>query len=676
MPLVWVPVGGKSAIAARNRPPAAIAAAAAVPGSPRDRKWKFLEDLSAPVPSFLENLKLVCAAGTGKKFHVIRRELTKALENSPAPGPCTFIARCIDALLRLEDPSDQTLGHLITRSLDELDESFKSDSQDISCSKRVAAKLVKSAMSGDLTLDERLLVRLVTTFGVELSDLAEADQDEEHDCSCMDEKKESSISEARKLGENLVLKLVKGRSYNSAVALLKSFGLEECTGREFLVTMVRDNQVDLAGQWAWHLGPESCRFLVQHCTDRKLFKMAYRLVDRYGMHDEFPEAYHLYKRSSLRKLVSKGLWVFAESIASSDRVLQEYLISLALGRKQHNRAAQFCELFHLDDLDLSSITIEILEEDQVGDYIQLESIVDLDRVVWVDDAEGTKLVTKHLIEAEAIGIDCEWKPVSTKGEQAKVSILQMASKEDAFVLDLLGLSVTAPQALNLCISTLFQSEEIIKLGYAVHNDLEMLAESFPEVDGFRSCKTIIDLQVFPDKLSAGGLSGLTKLTMGGHLDKDVRMTDWNQRPLCKEQLHYAALDAAILPLIHESLCSSHCLKDQGRSRAKSWKYRFKAMVDSSRAAVDQVKNELQELALAAGLPRPIYNTVFSGPDHSRKFSSTVTVAGRIIQGSPASKKKESEVLAAKVAIALIHEGILTTDESVVTSQIENSNGCD
>ncbi|XP_024536563.1 uncharacterized protein LOC112348400 [Selaginella moellendorffii] len=608
MPLVWVPVGGKSAIAARNRPPAAIAAAAAVPGSPRDRKWKFLEDLSAPVPSFLENLKLVCAAGTGKKFHVIRRELTKALENSPAPGPCTFIARCIDALLRLEDPSDQTLGHLITRSLDELDESFKSDSQDISCSKRVAAKLVKSAMSGDLTLDERLLVRLVTTFGVELSDLAESDQDEEHDCSCMDEKKESSISEARKLGENLVLKLVKGRSYNSAVALLKSFGLEECTGREFLVTMVRDNQVDLAGQWAWHLGPESCRFLVQHCTDRKLFKMAYRLVDRYGMHDEFPEAYHLYKRSSLRKLVSKGLWVFAESIASSDRVLQEYLISLALGRKQHNRAAQLCELFHLDDLDLSSITIEILEEDPVGDYIQLESIVDLDRVVWVDDAEGTKLVTKHLIEAEAIGIDCEWKPVSTKGEQAKVSILQMASKEDAFVLDLLGLSVTAPQALNLCISTLFQSEEIIKLGYAVHNDLEMLAESFPEVDGFRSCKTIIDLQVFPDKLSAGGLSGLTKLTMGGHLDKDVRMTDWNRRPLCKEQ--------------------------------------------------DQVKNELQELALAAGLPRPIYNTVFSGPDHSRKFSSTVTVAGRIIQGGPASKKKDSEVSAAKVAIALIHEGMI------------------
>ena len=44
-------------------------------------------------------------------------------------------------------------------------------------------------------------------------------------------------------------------------------------------------------------------------------------------------------------------------------------------------------------------------------------------------------------------------------------------------------------------------------------------------------------------------------TIGQRLDKTEQCSDWGRRPLRREQLLYAALDALILILVHDSLVS-------------------------------------------------------------------------------------------------------------------------
>lgn len=48
-----------------------------------------------------------------------------------------------------------------------------------------------------------------------------------------------------------------------------------------------------------------------------------------------------------------------------------------------------------------------------------------------------------------------------------------------------------------------------------------------------------------------GLSLLAEKICGKPLDKSVRMSNWNRRPLSEDQLQYAALDAHVLLVIHD-----------------------------------------------------------------------------------------------------------------------------
>jgi ribonuclease D len=70
-------------------------------------------------------------------------------------------------------------------------------------------------------------------------------------------------------------------------------------------------------------------------------------------------------------------------------------------------------------------------------------------------------------------------------------------------------------------------------------------------------KNHIDVQkvfkgTFPiDKLS--GLSHIALTITGKEISKYEQISNWNLRPLRKAQLHYAAMDVAILILVYDGL---------------------------------------------------------------------------------------------------------------------------
>ncbi|MGZ8804576.1 MAG: ribonuclease III [Microbacterium sp.] len=69
--------------------------------------------------------------------------------------------------------------------------------------------------------------------------------------------------------------------------------------------------------------------------------------------------------------------------------------------------------------------------------------------------------------------------------------------------------------------------------------------------------------------------------------------------------------------------------------------------DRHGAAVDP-KTTLQELASRSGATAPVYEVTSTGPDHSRVFTATVTVADFSAQGT-GSSKKQAEMAAALLA---------------------------
>ncbi len=74
----------------------------------------------------------------------------------------------------------------------------------------------------------------------------------------------------------------------------------------------------------------------------------------------------------------------------------------------------------------------------------------------------------------------------------------------------------------------------------------------------------------------------------------------------------------------------------------------------SPSQIKDPKSLLQEKAQSQNLGTPIYKTVSSsGPDHARKFSVAVTIAGRQVAIGEGTSKQRAEAAAAKSALSMI-----------------------
>lgn len=512
-----------------------------------------LADLStAWPPFFVENLREIFTHGSGKSgsnYQALRNQMVKSLPTAPPPGPATFIAKCLEALVHVGQPVGEGLSHLLISALGVSDRS-NWPSEDASTARGLGGSLFCDALRGKIQLEPRIVVKLPGAFGFELEDIGDILIVGKYD-------ETTQLEAAKEFVDQYILDLLKRRLYTGAVTLLKNFNLKSCDYQSLIETILDDGQASLAVEWASHLGKEMVTFLVQHCTEVGMFKVAYKVVRQHKLEADFPDAYYLYRQSSLRKLVDKGLWDVAQSIAEGDTHLIDYLATLALEDNNSEKVAELCECFHLDQAQLCPELANIKEGSQ---YLQLESLVSAENTHWIDTPEGLMFAERALFGTSVAGIDCEWKADTTKGlAPNKVSILQVASSDVVFVIDLLSLVKGCQSSLNDYIKCLFHAPDILKLGYAVHNDLERLSRWFPEIEAFRVCGPVLDLQKAFGRQIKGGLSGLAKDVLGSRLNKQTRMSDWDVRPLSKKQLDYAALDAVVLLHIFDSIANQPAL---------------------------------------------------------------------------------------------------------------------
>ena len=226
---------------------------------------------------------------SGSKFVTLRHQLVQSLPSAPPPGPATFVVKCLRALLYVRSPHDEGLSHLLISALSKSDRS-KWSIGDASVARTLAASLFSDAITGEVQMESRIVVKLPALFGIELKDIGGVLDLEQ----CSDE--DAKTKKAKEILDDYVLRLLKDRSYTSAVSLLKSFNLQRNDYEVLVAAIADDGQTSLAVEWAAHLGKEMLKFLVGHCIETGLFKVAYRTAHQYNLEQDFPGVYYLYRQ--------------------------------------------------------------------------------------------------------------------------------------------------------------------------------------------------------------------------------------------------------------------------------------------------------------------------------------------------------------------------------------------
>ncbi|RZC89012.1 hypothetical protein C5167_030705 [Papaver somniferum] len=496
-------------------------------------------------PMFVALLKACYVRGTEKatkKFQVLQQQVHLVLQNSPQPGPATFVLQCLYVFPVLGPLYTEGFSHLIISSLRRLLKTIPAESE----AKKLAAKIFLDVTSGLVNHEERIFIKLLEVVDVKLENIAEA--------MCDPEVYDGNLDKAKAYVGPYIFKLVESQSFMLAVTLLERFSIRQ-SGEEFLMRMIEENQFKAAEKWATYMGKPLLVILINKYLDLKLLKNAYELIKKNDLKQDFPEVHLMYKESQLKKFAEKGLWDIAESRVNNNRQLLEYLVYLAMEAGYSEKVDELCERYALDGFAKSQ---EPQAKPTVTRFLHLKELI-VEDIKWVDEADGLLSATSYTEECKVIGVDCEWKPNYVKGSKPnKVSIMQIASEKTVFILDLIKLSKDEPALLDNCLKRILHSSSILKLGYNLQCDLKQLSQSYGELECFKHFEMLLDIQnVF--KEPRGGLSGLAKSygvslskkdveekIMGASLNKTRRNSNWEQRPLTQQQMEYAALDAVVL----------------------------------------------------------------------------------------------------------------------------------
>lgn len=170
------------------------------------------------------------------------------------------------------------------------------------------------------------------------------------------------------------------------------------------------------------------------------------------------------------------------------------------------------------------------------DINQMEPISFQGTITVVDSIAKSEQALNVLFQQKVIGFDTESRPAFFKGQKFPVSIIQLATNEEAFIFQLRYV----PFAGRLV--ELLANPDIIKVGVGVHDDIRRLNELYR----FKQA-SFYDLSAEMKKkgLIQSGARALTARFLGRKLVKSAQKTNWAHSHLTPRQLEYAATDAWI-----------------------------------------------------------------------------------------------------------------------------------
>ncbi len=167
------------------------------------------------------------------------------------------------------------------------------------------------------------------------------------------------------------------------------------------------------------------------------------------------------------------------------------------------------------------------------------------KIDLIKDDTGLDAALDDLRKVSVVGFDTETKPTFRREDEVRPpSLLQLATGARAWLFQLRLLTRHAD------VFALLADPTIKKVGVAPHDDIKGLnrispfeAASFVDLSALASARGIVTT----------GLRNLAGLFLNGRISKAAQVSNWEQNPLTRKQILYAATDAWVSLRVFEEL---------------------------------------------------------------------------------------------------------------------------
>lgn len=156
------------------------------------------------------------------------------------------------------------------------------------------------------------------------------------------------------------------------------------------------------------------------------------------------------------------------------------------------------------------------------------------KIILVDSRKNLRLAINELKDQSIIGFDTETKPSFKKGVVNKVALLQLSTKNMAFLFRINRIGLPKE------IAAILADEKVIKPGVAIRDDIKGLQE----IKKFKAAG-FVELQDAAKEMGIQNFSlkKLTAIACGFRISKGQQLTNWEADVLTEAQQRYAATDA-------------------------------------------------------------------------------------------------------------------------------------
>lgn len=156
------------------------------------------------------------------------------------------------------------------------------------------------------------------------------------------------------------------------------------------------------------------------------------------------------------------------------------------------------------------------------------------QIVLIDSHKKVKLAIEELSKETSIGFDTETRPSFKKGVVNKVALLQLSTKNKAFLFRINRIGLPKE------VTKLLADENIAKPGVAIRDDIKGLQEITKFNPG-----GFVELQDEAKEMGIQNFSlkKLAAIACGFRISKGQQLTNWEAPELTPAQQVYAATDA-------------------------------------------------------------------------------------------------------------------------------------
>lgn len=175
----------------------------------------------------------------------------------------------------------------------------------------------------------------------------------------------------------------------------------------------------------------------------------------------------------------------------------------------------------------------------------LESIQFEGEIFVVNTEKEQSEAVEYLKTQRVLGFDTESRPTFKKGVPSKISIVQISSKDRAYIFRV------NKKPLSRAMLRILNSRQVLKVGLAIDDDIKRIST----VNRWFFPQNFVDLQKIVGKYDIKELSlkKVTAIVLEGKISKAQRLSNWDAKVLTESQLRYAATDAWVCAVIYEKL---------------------------------------------------------------------------------------------------------------------------